>query len=55
MINSDKFYHDYSAVTKQKKQLLVPKKEKYDTILSFLKDSLPTNRDDWKKRYWTTT
>ena len=52
MICSDKFYQDYSAATAQKKHLFVPKKEKYDTILSFLKDPSPTNRDDWEKRYW---
>ena len=52
MISSDKFYQDYSAATAQKKHSFVPKKEKYDAILSFLKDPLPTNRDDREKRYW---
>ena len=52
MIRSDKFYKDFNAATENKLKDGMPSQEKYDAIVEFIKNSMPSTRDDREKRRW---
>ena len=52
MIRSDKFYQDFAMATENKKFDCIPSQEKYDEIVRFLKNPMPTTTNDYDKRIW---